>query len=266
MSSLAFAAVVIAAAMLALWMLSLALEDSSIVDIFWGPGFVLVAWVVALQEGWSERGALATGLVTVWGLRLAVHLAVRNIGKGEDPRYQAMRRARGPAWWWKSLFIVFAFQGVLIWVVSLPLQQAILRGGSLGIVDALAIAVFVAGLYFETVGDWQLVRFKAQPANRGRVMDQGLWRYTRHPNYFGDFLVWWGLYGLALAAGAWWTVVGPLVMSFLLLRVSGVTLLEQGMKSRPGYEDYVRRTSAFFPRPPRQDTPPDQHPGPGNNA
>jgi steroid 5-alpha reductase family enzyme len=266
MSSLALAAVVIAAAMLALWMLSLALEDSSIVDIFWGPGFVLVAWVVALQEGWSERGALATGLVTVWGLRLAVHLAVRNIGKGEDPRYQAMRRARGPAWWWKSLFIVFAFQGVLIWVVSLPLQQAIVRGGALGIVDALAIAVFVAGLYFETVGDWQLVRFKAQPANRGRVMDQGLWRYTRHPNYFGDFLVWWGLYGLALAAGAWWTVVGPLVMSFLLLRVSGVTLLEQGMKSRPGYEDYVRRTSAFFPRPPRQDAPSSQHPGPGNNV
>lgn len=251
MSSLVLAAMAIAGAMLALWMLSLALEDSSIVDIFWGPGFVLVAWVVTLQEGWSERGALATALVTVWGLRLAVHLAVRNIGKGEDPRYQAMRRARGPAWWWKSLFIVFAFQGVLMWVVSLPLQQAILRGGALGIVDALATAVFFAGLYFETVGDLQLVRFKAQPANRGRVMDQGLWRYTRHPNYFGDFLVWWGLYGLALAAGAWWTVVGPLVMSFLLLRVSGVTLLEQGMKSRPGYEDYVRRTSAFFPRPPR---------------
>ncbi|MCJ7453474.1 MAG: DUF1295 domain-containing protein [Steroidobacteraceae bacterium] len=251
MSPLVLAAIVIAGAMLVLWMLSLALEDSSIVDIFWGPGFVLVAWVVALQAGWSERGALATGLVTVWGLRLAVHLAVRNIGKGEDPRYQAMRRARGPAWWWKSLFIVFAFQGVLIWVVSLPLQQAILRGGPLGILDALATAVFVAGLYFETVGDWQLVRFKAQPANRGRVMDQGLWRYTRHPNYFGDFLVWWGLYGLALAAGAWWTVVGPLVMSFLLMRVSGVTLLEQGMKSRPGYEDYVRRTGTFFPRPPR---------------
>lgn len=251
MSSLVLAAMAIAVAMLALWMLSLALEDSSIVDIFWGPGFVLVAWVVALQEGWSARGALATGLVTVWGLRLAAHLAVRNIGKGEDPRYQAMRRARGSAWWWKSLFIVFAFQGVLMWVVSLPLQQAILRGGALGIVDAVATALFVAGLYFETVGDWQLVRFKAQPGNRGRVMDEGLWRYTRHPNYFGDFLVWWGLYGLALAAGAWWTVVGPLVMSFLLLRVSGVTLLEQGMKSRPGYEDYVRRTSPFFPRSPK---------------
>lgn len=251
MSPLVLAAAAIAGAMLALWLLSLALEDSSIVDIFWGLGFVLVAWVVALQAGWSQRGVLAVALVSVWGLRLAVHLAVRNIGKGEDPRYQAMRRARGSSWWWKSLVIVFGFQGVLMWVVSLPLQQAVLRGGSLGPIDALATAVFVAGLFFEAVGDWQLARFKAQPANRGRVMDRGLWRYTRHPNYFGDFMVWWGLYGLALAAGAWWTVVGPLVMSFLLLRVSGVTLLEQGMKSKPGYEDYVRRTSTFFPRFPK---------------
>jgi steroid 5-alpha reductase family enzyme len=249
MSSIALAAIVIAGAMLALWMLSLALEDSSIVDIFWGAGFVLVAWVVALRTGWSPRGVLALALASMWGLRLAAHLAVRNIGKGEDPRYQAMRRARGSTWWWKSLFIVFAFQGVLMWIVSLPLQQAILRGGPLGPIDVIATAVFAAGLFFEAVGDWQLVRFKAQPENRGRVMDQGLWRYTRHPNYFGDFLVWWGLYGLALAAGAWWTVVSPLVMSLLLLRVSGVTLLEQGMKAKPGYEDYVRRTSAFFPRP-----------------
>ena len=251
MSPLILAAAAIAGAMLALWLLSLALEDSSIVDIFWGLGFVLVAWVVVGQAGWSPRGALAVALVSAWGIRLAVHLAVRNIGKGEDPRYRAMRSARGSAWWWKSLFIVFAFQGVLMWVVSLPLQQAILRGGPLGPVDALATVVFLAGLFFEAVGDWQLVRFKAEPANRGRVMDRGLWRYTRHPNYFGDFLVWWGLYGLALAAGAWWTVVGPLLMSVLLLRVSGVTLLEQGMRSRPGYEEYVRRTSTFFPRPPK---------------
>jgi steroid 5-alpha reductase family enzyme len=251
MSIFVLTAVTLAVAMLALWLLSVAVKDSSIVDIFWGPGFVLVAWVVALQVGWSPRGALAVALVTAWGLRLAAHLAIRNIGKGEDPRYQAMRRARGPAWWWKSLFIVFAFQGVLMWVVSLPLQQAVVRGGRLNWVDVLATVIFAAGLFFETVGDWQLVRFKARPGNRGRVMDQGLWRYTRHPNYFGDFLVWWGLFGIALAAGAWWTVVSPLVMSWLLLRVSGVTLLEQGMRSRPGYEDYVRRTSTFFPRPPK---------------
>jgi steroid 5-alpha reductase family enzyme len=251
MSTLVLSAMVIAGAMFALWMLSLALEDSSIVDIFWGLGFVLVAWVVALRVGWSPRGVLAVALATAWGLRLAVHLAIRNVGKGEDPRYQAMRRARGSAWWWQSLFIVFAFQGLLMWVVSLPLQEAVIRGGRPGALDGFATALFTIGLSFEAVGDWQLMRFKSLAENRGRVMDRGLWRYTRHPNYFGDFLVWWGLFGLALSAGAWWTVVSPLVMSLLLLRVSGVTLLEQGMRTRPGYEDYVRRTSTFFPRLPK---------------
>jgi len=252
MSIFVLTALTLAGAMFVMWLVSLAVKDSSIVDIFWGPGFVIVAWVVALQVGGSPRGALAAGLVTAWGARLAAYLAWRNLGKGEDPRYQAMRRARGSSWWWKSLFIVFVLQGVLMWVVSLPLQAAISGGGALGTLDALATLVFAAGLLFESVGDWQLARFKARPEHKGRVMDQGLWRYTRHPNYFGDFLVWWGLYGLALAAGAWWTVVSPLVMSFLLLRVSGVTLLEKAMSAKPGYEEYVRRTSPFFPRPPGQ--------------
>lgn len=234
-----------------LWLVSLAVKDSSIVDLFWGLGFVLVAWLAVWRVGWSPRGALVVGLVTAWGVRLAGYLAWRNLGKGEDPRYQAMRRAHGAAWWWKSLFVVFGLQGALLWLVSLPLQLAVARGGTPGVVDVVATLVFGVGLTFEAVGDWQLARFKAKPENRGRVMDLGLWRYTRHPNYFGDFLVWWGLYGVALAAGAWWTVPSPLVMSFLLMRVSGVTLLEKTLKARPGYEDYVRRTSAFFPRPPR---------------
>jgi steroid 5-alpha reductase family enzyme len=251
MSMFVLTALTLAGAMFVMWLVSLAVKDSSIVDIFWGPGFVIVAWAGVMQVGWSPRGTLAVGLVTLWGLRLAAYLAWRNLGKGEDPRYQAMRRARGPSWWWKSLFIVFVLQGVLMWVVSLPLQEAIARGGALGWLDALATFVVAAGVLFESVGDWQLARFKARPESRGRVMDRGLWRYTRHPNYFGDFLVWWGLFGLALAAGAWWTVVGPLVMSFLLLRVSGVTLLENAMRARPGYEEYVRRTSAFFPRAPK---------------
>lgn len=251
MSIFVLTGLTLAGAMFVMWLVSLAVKDSSIVDIFWGPGFVIVAWVVALQVGWSPRGALTVGLVTAWGLRLAAYLAWRNLGKGEDPRYQAMRRARGPSWWWKSLFIVFVLQGVLMWAVSLPLQASISRGGALGTLDVLATLVFSAGLLFESVGDWQLARFKARPEHKGRVMDQGLWRYTRHPNYFGDFLVWWGLFGLALAAGAWWTVVSPLVMSFLLLRVSGVTLLEKAMRAKPGYEEYVRRTSSFFPRAPK---------------
>lgn len=249
MSLFLLSALVLLGVMTALWLVSLAVKDSSIVDLFWGAGFVLVSWLSVASAGASPRGLLAAGLVSAWGLRLAGYLAWRNLGKGEDKRYQAMRRARGAAWWWKSFFIVFLLQGVLLWVVSLPLQVAASRGGPLSPWDALPVAVFAVGLAFEAVGDLQLARFKR--THKGQVMDRGLWRYTRHPNYFGDFLVWWGLYGVALVGGGWWTVVSPLVMSVLLMRVSGVTLLEQSMKARPGYEDYVRRTSAFFPRPPR---------------
>ena len=245
----ALTGLVLLGVMLTLWLVSLALKDSSIVDLFWGLGFVLVAWVSIARVGGSPHGLLAAGLVTAWGARLAGYLAWRNVGKGEDPRYQAMRRAHGAAWWWKSLFIVFLLQGALLWLVSLPLQVAASRGGAVTPWDALPVAVFAAGLGFEAIGDLQLARFKR--THTGQVMDRGLWRYTRHPNYFGDFLVWWGLYGVALVAGGWWTVASPLVMSVLLMRVSGVTLLEKSMKARPGYEDYVRRTSAFFPRPPR---------------
>lgn len=251
MSTWVLTAVAVFGAMTVLWLVSLPLRNSSLVDIFWGAGFVGVAWLAALRTDWSPRSMLTVALVTVWGVRLAGYLAWRNLGKGEDPRYQAMRAARGASWWWKSFFIVFVLQGALMWVVSLPLQAAVAHGGALTPFDGLAAAVVACGVFFEAVGDLQLARFKANAANRGRVMDVGLWRFTRHPNYFGDFLVWWGLYGVALAAGAWWTVVSPLVMSVLLMRVSGVTLLEQSLKARPGYEDYVRRTSAFFPRPPR---------------
>ncbi len=245
----AVTALALLAVMVTLWLVSLALADSSIVDLFWGLGFVLVAWLSVARLGASPRGLLAAGLVTAWGVRLAGYLAWRNVGKGEDPRYQAMRRAHGAAWWWRSLGIVFLLQGALLWLVSLPLQAAASQGGSLSPWDAAPVAVFLVGLSFEAVGDVQLARFKR--AHPGQVMDRGLWRYTRHPNYFGDFLVWWGLFGVALLGGGWWAVVSPVVMSVLLLRVSGVTLLERTLKARPGYEAYVRRTSAFFPRPPR---------------
>jgi steroid 5-alpha reductase family enzyme len=186
-------------------------------------------------------------------VRLAGYLARRNIGKGEDPRYVAMRRHYGASWPLRSLVQVFVLQGVLMWLISLPVQAAERSsgGGPLGWSDALGAALTLTGVAFEATGDAQLARFKADPANRGKVMDRGLWRYTRHPNYFGDFLVWWGLYALAVASGNAWTVLSPALMSFLLLRVSGVTLLEKSMRARPGYDDYVRRTSAFFPWPPR---------------
>ena len=181
---------------------------------------------------------------------------MRNLGKKEDYRYQEMRRRQGDRFAMTSLWTVFGLQGVLMWVVSLPVQvgQVPATPPSLTWIDYLGAAVWLVGLLFESVGDWQLARFKADPANKGKVMDRGLWRYTRHPNYFGDFLVWWGLYLIALATGvAWWTVIGPIVMSILLIRVSGKAMLEKTIgKRRPGYDDYIRRTSGFFPMPPKR--------------
>ena len=248
-------AAVIAGCMLALWCLSLVLGDASIVDIFWGLGFVVVAGTTTLiaEVSASQRSHLILLMATIWGLRLAAYLAIRNLGHGEDVRYATMRRHWGEGFWWISLFTVFGLQGVLMWIVSLPLQLAIAApGAGLSWLDAAGLALWCLGLVFEAVGDWQLTRFKRDPANAHAVMSEGLWRYTRHPNYFGDFCVWWGIFLVALSSpnGAI-SIVSPIVMSVLLMRVSGVPLLERGLKKRrPEYADYIARTSAFFPRPP----------------
>lgn len=245
------------AVMVALWLLSLARRDVSIVDIWWGPGFALLACVAfALAGTPGPRGALLVGLTSLWGLRLGLHLFWRNHGQDEDPRYARMRRHHGARFPWISLATVFGLQGLLQWFVSLPLQvaQLVPGGAPFGVLDALGVALFATGLFFETVGDLQLARFRADPANQGRVMDRGLWRYTRHPNYFGDCLVWWGLFAIALATPAGWlTIASPLAMTWLLLRVSGVALLERSLvRTRPAYRDYIESTSAFLPRPPRR--------------
>jgi steroid 5-alpha reductase family enzyme len=193
-------------------------------------------------------------LTTVWGIRLAGYITWRKRREpGEDYRYVALRERHPELFWLVSLNSVFLLQGALVWIVSLPLQVAAGQDDPLGALDAIGVACWAVGLCFETVGDAQLARFKADPGSRGQVMDRGLWRYTRHPNYFGDFMVWWGLYLIALSTGgAWWTVVSPLAMSVLLIRVSGKDRLERGMaERRPGYRDYVARTSGFVPLPPR---------------
>jgi len=243
-------------AVTSLWALSLALRDASIVDIYWGPGFAAIALVTFLASGGDHpRRLLLLVLALLWGLRLGGYLLWRNAGKGEDYRYVAMRRQHGERFWWVSLFTVFLLQGALQWIVSLPLQltQAAPGAAALGALDALGLALVAVGLFFEGVGDWQLARFKADPANQGRVMDVGLWRYTRHPNYFGDFLVWWGFAAIALAGPyGLASLVGPALMSFLLLRVSGVAMLERTIaERRPAYRDYMEATNAFFPGPPR---------------
>ena len=242
--------------MIMLWILSVFLRNTSIVDAFWGAGFVIVAvcGLVWGNAGTAPRSLLISAMIGVWGLRLGGYLLWRNAGHGEDPRYAAMRRKWGASFWWVSFFTVFALQGAILWFISLPVQVVqVAPGGSLGVLDAVGFAVWFAGLLFELVGDHQLARFKADPANAGAVMDRGLWRYTRHPNYFGDFCIWWGVFVVALSAPqGLYTIVSPALMSFLLLRVSGVPLLESGMRERrPGYADYIQRTSAFFPRPPR---------------
>ena len=239
-----------------LWLFSLWIKDSSIVDIFWGFGFVILVWS---YFGWSNspdpRGWLFTSLVSIWGLRLTIHLAVRNIGKGEDYRYQAFRKAAGDNYWWVSYFKVFLLQGTIMWGIStfFPLvQETPFEGWS--IFDGIGLVLWGIGFFFEAVGDWQLRQFKLDPANKGTVLQTGLWKYTRHPNYFGDALLWWGFFFFALnATNGWFYIFAPAIMTFLLMRISGVVLLEKKLKAtKPQYQDYIQRTSAFFPMVPKK--------------
>ncbi|HVS63058.1 MAG TPA: DUF1295 domain-containing protein [Thermoanaerobaculia bacterium] len=248
---------VVALLMLALWLASLLLHDASIADRFWGLGFVLVAaGVFPVGAGSIERRVLLLALAGIWGLRLTWHITLRNWGEGEDVRYQKMRASWGSRFPWVSLFTVFLLQGVLLWLVSLPLQvgQASTTPAELTWLDAAGALLWVVGFGFETIGDAQLRAFKADPANRGEVMDRGLWRYTRHPNYFGDALLWWGIFLVASQTEHGpWTVVSPLIMTFLLTRISGVPMLERHLRrTRQGYDEYCRRTSVFFPLPPKK--------------
>jgi len=253
-----FAAPAVAVALLfsATWLVSLPLRNASIADVVWGPGFGVVAWgawVVATGGRGEGIRLLLPLLTTVWGLRLALHIAGRNRGKGEDPRYAKWRREGGRLWPLRSLFTVFLLQAAILWVVSLPLQAGALADSSPGWAMA-GVLLFGTGFLLEVAADRQLARFKANPANRGRVLDTGVWRYSRHPNYFGDAVVWWGLWAIGGAGtGAWWTVVGPILMTFLLRFVSGVALLERSLiDRRPGYRAYMCRTSPFIPWPPRR--------------
>ena len=235
------------------WLLSLPLRNVSIVDIMWSLMFLLASITYAMAHvAPGPRAWLVIGLVSLWSIRLAAFIGWRNFGKDEDFRYQKIRANNEPGFAVKSVYLVFGLQAGLAWVISLPLLAAINSTTPLGWLDALGVMLWFIGLVFEAGGDWQLSRFKGDPVNRGKVLDTGLWRYTRHPNYFGDFCVWWGFFFIALSSGAWWSVVGPLVMSILLLKVSGVALLEKDIGDRrPDYNAYIQRTNAFFPGPPR---------------
>ena len=239
------------------WIASIARHDASLVDRTWSLMIAGPAVVYAAQVGWSDARAIALlVLVLAWGLRLCVYITSRNWGHGEDRRYQEIRARNEPHFALKSLVLVFALQAVLAWIVAMPALAALVGGRPFGVLDVAGIALAAAGFLFEAIGDAQMSAFKADPANKGQVMDRGLWRYTRHPNYFGEACLWWGVWLLALAAGgvaALWTVVSPLLMTTLLLKVSGVALLEKDIaERRPAYRDYIARTNAFVPGPPRR--------------
>jgi steroid 5-alpha reductase family enzyme len=246
----------IALALTLLWLYSVKLQDSSIIDSFWGMGFVLVAWYWCwLNNGLQNpRAILLCSLVSIWGIRLSLHITIRNHGKGEDYRYQAFRAAHGTSYWWISYFRVYLLQGVLLWIIAVPLFFAqYISFTTWQIADVYGVVIWLIGFLFEAIGDWQLSQFKKNPANKGYVMDKGLWKYTRHPNYFGDAFLWWGYFLLAVSVGASWTIFSPILMTFLLMKVSGVALLEQKLvETKPEYKEYVEKTSAFFPRIPKQ--------------
>ena len=237
-----------------LWLLGLRLRDTSIVDTFWGPFFLLQAalYAVLLPGGFEGRRLVVLPLVAVWSIRLATHISARHAGRGEDRRYARWREQHGASWPVRSLLQVFWLQALLAWVVGWPLLVAMGSSAGWSWLDLLGLGLWGIGFVFEAVGDHQLTAFLRDPANRGRTMRSGLWRYTRHPNYFGDAAQWWGLWLLAASAGGWWTVFAPIVMTVLLVRVSGVGLLERTIaERREGYDEYLRTTSAFIPLPPR---------------
>ncbi len=234
------------------WLLSVFLKNASIVDIFWGLGFVLLnGFYFLATPGFSVLKIITAVLVTLWGLRLASHIFFRNLGKPEDYRYQEFRKNYGEKrYWWFSFFQVFLLQGTLVWLISAPLlainyfsaEKTILPLAVFGIV------VWVVGFTFEAGGDWQLKKFKSNPENKGKLLTSGFWKYTRHPNYFGDAAVWWGFAVLSIASGCYLPVLSSVLMTWLIVKVSGVSMLERTMKNtKPGFEDYVKKTSAFIP-------------------
>jgi len=241
----------IVAFMTVLWMVSVLKKNASIVDPFWGFLYVILGWFYFSQiQEHSLRSYVVVALVTIWGMRLSIFLGIRNAGKGEDFRYQQFRKDYGPErYWWISYFQTFLLQGVLAWLVSAPLLGA-QKGlnADFGIFDILAVVIWVFGFIFEAGGDYQLSRFKSNPDNKGKLLTKGLWKYTRHPNYFGDGFQWIAFAIFSVANHCYLPILSAILMNFLLLKVSGVKLLEKTLsKSKPGYEDYVRKTPAFFP-------------------
>jgi len=242
-------------AYMSLWfVVSLIKKRNDVADVAWGLGFVLMAWVSFFLSGDSgTRGILVGALVSIWGLRLAWHIHRRNKGKAEDYRYLAWRKEWGKWFYIRSYFQVYLLQGLFLFFIVTPVLLINKNAGAqLGIIDFVGVVVWLGGFYFESVGDAQLARFIKNPANKGKLMQSGLWAYTRHPNYFGEVTQWWGLWLIALSVpNGWLSIIGPTTITFLILKVSGIPMLEKKMEENPGFAEYKRKTSVFIPLPPR---------------
>lgn len=232
------------------------LRRNDIADIAWGPGFIVTALSAMIySNGTTQRGFIGLFLVSLWALRLAIHVFLRNRGKSEDARYKKWRQDWGKQAVIRAFFQIFLLQGLLIIIISLPVTLIITsKQNSLGVFDFLGICIWLTGFFFEAVGDYQLMKYKKNPENKGKIMSQGLWRYTRHPNYFGEVVLWWGIYIIALSVPQGWAaILGPVTITFLILKVSGIPLLEEKYKDNPEFQTYKRKTSAFFPLPPEKE-------------
>lgn len=237
-----------------LWfVVSLIAGRNDVADVAWGPGFILLAWSSFIIAGHQTLvGYIVSWVVTIWGVRLAWHIFSRNKGKAEDHRYQSWRREWGQWFYLRSYFQVYLLQGFFLYLIAFPVMaindDADLKLGMFGYVG---LAIWIFGFLFETIGDWQLARFIKDPANAGKLMTRGLWAYTRHPNYFGEVVLWWGIWVVSISTTVgWFTIIGPLTITFLILKISGIPLLEEKYSGRSDFEEYKKRTSAFFPMPP----------------
>lgn len=247
-------AVILLAYMSSWFLISLVKKRNDFADVAWGIGFVLLAWLSYFLSGATHlRGVLISVLISIWGIRLAWHIYIRNRYKTEDYRYLAWRKEWGKWFYLRSFFQIYILQGILLFLIVLPtLYTNRYSEGGFVWVDAVGLVVWIFGFYFEVVGDAELAEFIKNPANKGKLMQSGLWAYTRHPNYFGEVTMWWGIWIIAFATGGGlWTIIGPLTITFLILKVSGIPMLEKKMQENPDFEDYKRRTSVFIPLPRR---------------
>jgi steroid 5-alpha reductase family enzyme len=236
--------------MTALFFLALIRHDNSIADVAWGPGFVAVAWITLyINEPFTLRQLIAAAMISVWGFRLAIRIHLRNRGKGEDVRYRKWRESWGEHFIIRSYFQVFVLQGFILLLNIFPvLVINTYDSGTPGFLDLLGVILWVMGFCFESISDWQLDRFMANPTNRGKIMDRGLWRYSRHPNYFGEVTMWWGIFILALSVPwGWISIIGPLTITATILFVSGIPMTEKLMEGNPAFAAYKKRTSIFIP-------------------